>query len=196
LIRRASLALAAPVSALVAVPAGGGGEAASRIIDHTLLCPISGSGYPDPARVLQVQATPRLGESSAFAGAYDTPELIADFKTGPDFGHGTGGMRLKGCTSSRLRLPLSSHGLRGGPSPLGGRYTCNVSARVMIRLRAVFTRPVFLRREEGFLVGRGSIASGYVAVATLPGRKPIFFASVDSRGKARLFTAPSGCRRE
>jgi hypothetical protein len=181
---------------LVAASAGISAEQASRIIDRTLVCPISGSGYPDPARFLGVQARPRLGDNSPFAGAYNTPDLIADFKTGPDFGHGTGWMRLKGCSPSSSRIRLSSRGLKGGSSPLGARYTCQVTARVMIRLRAVFSRPVTLRREEGLLIARGRIAAGYVAVATLPGRKPIFFASVDeSTGRARLFTA-SPCRPE
>jgi hypothetical protein len=188
---------AVAMGALFAVAVGIGAPSPSRIIDRTLVCPISGTGYPDPARYLEVQARPRLGDNSPFAGAYNVPDLIADFKTGPDFGHGTGWMRLKGCSPGSLRIRLSSRGLRGGPSPLGARYTCQVTARVMIRLRAVFNRAVVLRREEGLLVARGRIAAGYVAVATLPGRKPIFFASVDdSTGKARLFTAPSPCRPE
>lgn len=181
--------------ALFAVSAGSGAESASRIIDRTLVCPISGTGYPDPARYLEVQARPRLGDNSPFAGAYNVPDLIADFKTGPDFDHGTGWMRLKGCTPSSLRVRLSGRGLTGGPSALGDRYTCEVTARVIIRLRAVFNRAAVLRREEDLLVARGRIGTGYVAVATLPGRKPIFFASVhDSTGKARVFTAPSPCR--
>jgi hypothetical protein len=192
---RACLAGAVAIGALFSASVGNSAERPARIVDRTLVCPVSGNGYPDPARFLEVQARPRLGDNSPFAGAYNVPEVIADFKTGPDFGQGTGWMRLKGCTPSRLRLQLSSRGLRGGPSPLGDRHMCEVTARILIRLRAVFNRPVALRREQGIHIARGRIGTGSVAVATLPGRKSIFFASVhDSTGEARVFTAPSPCR--
>jgi hypothetical protein len=188
----------AAVAALVAVAMGSPAEQASRIIDRTLVCPMSGVGYPDPARFLDAQAIPRLGDSSPHAGVYNAPSaadgVYADFKTGPDFGRGTGWVRLKGCTASRLRVRLSSQGLAGGPTALGDRQKCEVPARVLVRLRAVFKRPVTLRRTEGMLVAHGSIASGYVAVATLPGRKPLVFTSVgDATGKARLFVSRSTC---
>jgi hypothetical protein len=189
---------AAAAAALVAGGTGSAAEQASRIIDRTLVCPISGVGYPDPARFLDAQAIPRLGDSSPHAGVYNAPSaadgVYADFKTGPDFGRGTGWVRLKGCTASRLRVRLSSRGLTGGPTALGDRQKCEVPARVLIRLRAVFKRPVTPRRAEGMLVAHGSIAAGYVAVATLPGRKPLVFASVgDATGKARLFVSRSTC---
>jgi hypothetical protein len=188
----------AAIGALLASPARGGGEQASRIIDRTLVCPMSGVGYPDPARFLDAQAIPRLGDSSPHAGVYNAPSaadgVYADFKTGPDFGRGAGWVRLKGCTASRLRVRLSSRGLTGGPTALGDRQKCEVPARVLIRLRAVFKRAVTLRRTEGMLVARGSIATGYLAVATLPGRKPLVFASVgNATGKARLLVSRSSC---
>jgi hypothetical protein len=182
------------VAALFALPVGNSAESASRIVDRTLVCPMSGVGYPDPARFLKVQAQPRLGDSSPDAGVYNLPEVFVDFKTGPDFAHGTGSVRLQGCTSSRLRLELSRRGLRGGATALGDRQNCEVPARVLVRLRAVFKRPVTLRRTEGTLTASGRIATGYLAVATLPGRKPLVFASVnDATGKARLFVAGSRC---
>jgi len=183
------------MGALSAVPMGNSAESASRIVDRTLVCPMGGSGYPDPARFLEIQARPRLGDNSPNAGVYNVPDVVADLKTGPDFGHGTGHVRLKGCTTSRLRLPLSSQGLKGGPTALGDRQTCEVPARVLIRVRAVFRRPVALRRQEDTFTATGRIATGYLAVATLPGRKSLAFASVnDATGKAQIF-ARSGCAR-
>lgn len=185
------------VGAVFAVPDGDGAESASRIVDRTLVCPMGGSGYPDPARFAEVQAFPRLGDNSPFAGVYNLPGVRANLKTGPDFGHGTGYVLLEGCTSSRLRLQLSSRALRGGSTALGDRHTCEVPGRVLIRLRAVFKRPVALRRQEDTLIARGRIAAGYLAVATLPGRKTLAFASVnDATGKAQIFVARSGCRQE
>jgi hypothetical protein len=191
---------AAAIGALLAAPLGDGAEHASRIIDRTLVCPVSGVGYPDPARFMEAQASPRLGDTSPSAGVYSTPGaangVIADFKTGPDFGRGTGWVRLQGCTASSVRIRLSSRGLIGGPTPLGDRHQCEVPARVLVRLRAVFTRPVGLRREQRMLIARGRITTGSVAVTTLAGRRPIFFASVnDVTGKARIFVPRSGCTR-
>jgi hypothetical protein len=190
-------AAAVATAVFLAVPMGNGAESASRIVDRTLLCPMTGVGYPDPARFLDVQAFPRLGDSSPHAGVYGLPDVSASFKTGPDFGQGTGYVRLQGCTLSGLRLRLSSRGLRGGRTALGDRHTCEVPARVLIRLRAVFKRPVTLRREEDTLTARGRISAGYLAVATLPSRKPLAFISVsDATGKARIFVARSTCVRK
>jgi hypothetical protein len=190
--------VAVAIGALIGVSIGNGAESAARIIDRTLVCPMIGVGYPDPARFLDAQAIPRLGDYSPHAGVYNSAAaaggVIADLKTGPDFGHGAGWVRLKGCTPSSLRIRLSSRGLRGGPTALGDRQKCEVPARVLVRLRAVFKRPVTLRRTKGMLVANGTIATGYVAVATLPGRRPLVFASVnDATGKARLFVAGSRC---
>ena len=189
------------VGAVFAVPVGNGAELASRIIDRTLVCPIGGVGYPDPARFIGVHAMPRLGDNSPSAGVYNAPGaadgMVVSLDTGPDFGRGTGSVRLQGCTPSSVRVRLSSRGLRGGSSALGDRYQCEVPARVLIRLRAVFQRPVTLRREQGSLTARGRIATGSLAVTTLAGRKPIFFASVnDATGKAQIFVARSGCRED
>jgi hypothetical protein len=190
---------ASAIGALFAAPGGtGAAQQASRIIDRTLVCPMSGVGYPDPARFLDAQAIPRLGDSSPHAGVYNAPSaangVIADFKTGPDFGQGSGWVRFKGCAPSRLRVRLSRRGLRGGPTALGDRQKCEVPARVLIRLRAVFKRPVTLRRAEGMLVANGSISTGYLAVATLPRRKPLIFASVsDATATARLFVSRPSC---
>ena len=192
---RAYLAVTlAATGALVAAQIGTGIDSASRIIDRTLVCPMTGVGYPDPARFLDAQAFPRLGDSSPHAGVFGRPEVRASFKTGPDFRRGTGSVALQGCTSSRLRLRLSSRGLSGGSTRLGARYTCEVSARILIRVRAVFRRPVRLRRQQETLIATGRIATAYLAVATLPGPKPLAFVSLnDATGKAQIFVARSTC---
>jgi hypothetical protein len=83
-------------------------------------------------------------------------------------------------------------------SPTGDNYKCDVPATVLIRIRASFARPTRFVRDARFPstdVARGQISTGYLAVTTLRGRRPIVFASVnDASGKARLFVAPSRCR--
>jgi hypothetical protein len=78
-------------------------------------------------------------------------------------------------------------------------YTCDVPAKVVIRVRAVFKRPTTFSVDPRFPDNedaKGDIATGYIAVSTLRGRKPIAFASVhDASGKARVSVARSGCSR-
>jgi hypothetical protein len=191
---RVFLTAAVAIGVLLAAPVGSGAEHASRIIDRTLVCRMTGVGYPDPARFLDAQAFPRLGDSSPHAGVFGLPDVRASFKTGPDFGHGTGSVAFAGCTASRVPLRLSSRGLTGGATELGDRYTCEVPAKVLIRLRAVFRRPATLRRREETLIATGSISTVYLAVATLPSRRPLAFLTLnDATGKARIFVARRGC---
>jgi hypothetical protein len=70
-----------------------------------------------------------------------------------------------------------------------------------MRVRANFKRPTGFARDQRFtpslIFAKGPIATGYLAIATANGRKPLAFASVnDASGKARLFVAPSRCRVE
>jgi hypothetical protein len=92
---------------------------------------MTGVGYPDPVRVLEVQARPRLAGSSPTAAVYHLPDVRASLQTAPNLvGQGTGWLVLDECTRSRLRLPLSSGGLKGGPTALGERQGCEVPAWV------------------------------------------------------------------
>jgi hypothetical protein len=191
------LGAATAISALLAAPTGSSSVQASRIIDRTLVCPMSGVGYPDPVRVLEIQARPRLGDRSPEAAVYHLPDVHASARTGPHGDQGTGAVVLKGCAASTLRLRLSRRGLKGGPTALGERQRCEVPARILVRLRAVFSRPVILRRERGYVIATGKIATAYLGVATLPNRKPLAFASItDAPGNARIFAASSACREE
>lgn len=46
------------IVALFAAATGSGAEAATRIVDRTLVCPMVGIGYPDSVRFLRVSAHP------------------------------------------------------------------------------------------------------------------------------------------
>jgi hypothetical protein len=201
----------AATGTLLAAQIGTGAESASRIIDRTVVCRTVGVGYPDAVRFMNVSAEPfqHLGGSptgpwlSVSNSGSGDPGVGASIRTGPYGSDPSGYVSLSRtrCTRTSIRVPLSSRGLRGGPTqPFGDNYRCDLPARVLIRIRADFTRPTALRpdlRSPAALIAKGQITTGYLAVATLVGRKPIVFASAhEPSGKARLFVAPSRCRAE
>jgi hypothetical protein len=197
----------AAVAASVAVAAANGVEQASRIIDRTVVCRAVGTGFPDPIRFVIVTASPRNQglDLPPILSAHNGPSgeggLSAWVQTGPAPGHATGYASLSRtrCTATKLRVPLSTKGLTGASTePDGESYDCDVPARVLIRVRAVFTRPSRFVRDPGspwLSVARGTIATGYLAVATMPRRRPLSFSAAShTTGKARLFVSPSLCR--
>lgn len=200
------------IGSLIAAPLGNGAGTASRIIDRTVVCRTVGVGYPDSVRFATVWAEPfqHLGGAPAApwlfvgnAGAGNEPGVSASIRTGP-YGNDASGyasVSRTGCTRTSVRVPLSSTGLRGGPTQdFGDNYRCDLPAKVLIRVRADFRRPTTLRpspRSPSHLIAKGQITTGYLAVVTERGRKPIVFASAhDASGKARLFVSPARCRAE
>jgi hypothetical protein len=203
-IARLGVAGAATIAALSAASAVGG--APSRIIDRTLVCRMGGTGFPDPIRFMTATASPRnqgLGLPpilSAHNGPSGEGGTSAFVQTGPAPGHATGYVSWSRtrCTTTKLRLALSSKELRGvSTEPDGESYDCDVPARILIRVRAVFTRLTRFARDPQspwLSVARGTVTTGYLAVATMPRRKPLTFSAANhTTGKARLFVAPS-CR--
>jgi hypothetical protein len=200
-------AAAAFVAAPSVVPAA---PTASRIVDRTVVCRMLGSGFPDAVRFLRSTATPDLPESNAPPSANITngdesvaPVVGAGLRSGRGTAAITGEARISEqrgtrCTRAKLRIPLSTRGLVGGAAgEIGTSYRCTVPAKVIIRVRAVFTRPTTVRFDARFgqVVARGDIAIGYVAAATFRGRTPIVLASVNgARGTASIFAA-AGCQR-
>jgi hypothetical protein len=202
---------AVAIGALVAVPLGNGADSASRIIDRTLVCPMGGAGYPDPARFISVSADPFLPASGASPNVYlangpiDAAHPHVRMRTGP-WGRGQptmtrGELSLTQppCTATKLRVSLVSSARKARRTgPFGEFWKCEVPAKVLIRVRAAFKRLTRLTRTPGepwLSQAKGNIATGSLAVTTLRG-KTLFFASVnDATGKARIFIPPSGCAR-
>jgi hypothetical protein len=201
-----TLLIAVPLTATAATPA--------RTIDRTLVCRVTGIGFPDAVRFMNASAapydpgfevTPQMGVSE---GAVGTPGWIASVRTGPAGEQNqepTGQVALPRttagrCANTRLRVPLSSKGLKGGRARERTRYECDAPGKVLVRVRAIFKRPTVFRvdpRAPDFESANGRITVAYLAVTTLRGRKPIVFGSVhDSGGRARLFVARTGCARE
>jgi hypothetical protein len=207
------LGIAAPavIGVLLAPATGSAANTGFRIVDRTLICPMVGVGYPDSVRLLTAGGY-RLREEALYSdaptisvwngGTAPGSGVSAGVRTRPDTSHTTGAVwftRTR-CRRTEIRVPLSSRGLTGGLTDSGVGYRCDAPAVVLIRVRAVFKRPTALSRDARApwsSVARGPIATGSLAIATLRGRKPIFFGSVDDRtGGARVFAAPSRCRVE
>jgi hypothetical protein len=197
------------IAALLALETGSGANAATRVVDRTVVCRMTGIGFPDPIRSISVGASARSRalDLPPFVSARNGPSgeagVSAGLQTGPGPTHRTGYVLLSrtGCRSTKLRVPLSSRGLLGGSTEADRKsYSCDVPASVLIRVRAVFRRPTSFAadpRSPWQAVARGTIATGSLAVATMPGRKPIFFASAThAAGTAEAFVAPSRCRTE
>lgn len=142
---------AAAAGVLFAVPLGNGADVASRIIDRTFVCKTVGTGYPDPVRYMDVPAAPRLGSNAPNLGVFNGPPptgVRASVWTGSGFGSPTGHLLVSRprCGTITVRVRLASGGMRGGQTELGERYKCDLPARVVIRVRALFKRPVTLAR--------------------------------------------------
>jgi hypothetical protein len=203
----------AAIGALLASPVRGGDEQASRIIDRTLVCRMSGIGYPDTVRFMgvggrQYQLEPERSWSiHAGNGSPAIPGAGVYVRTG-SAGRGsqtpTGEVSLTRpesgrCARTRLRIPLSSRGLKAAPGErfdIG--YRCDVPARVVIRVRAVFERPTVFTVNPRYTdteEAKGDIRSGYIAVTTVLGRKPIAFGSVRAAREPRVYVSPSRCKR-
>jgi hypothetical protein len=128
----------------------------------------------------------------------------ASVSTGPHGRQVSGSVVLnqEQCAPTTLRIPLSARGLRGGPAePRPIPYQCDVPTKVLMRVRADFKRPTGFARDPlsspALIFAKGPIATAYLAITTLRGRKPVAFASVnDTTGKARLFVDPTRCRVE
>ena len=83
--------------------------------------------------------------------------------------------------------------MRGGVvPPLGTTSTCETPRRVLLRVRAMFERPVTPRmsRRFGFpqLTAEGSVREAALVIGTRAG-KPIAYAALAGNETARLFTS-------
>jgi hypothetical protein len=212
---RARVAAAAAIAAVAVVPDGTAAPEASRIIDRTLVCRMTGIGYPDSLRYMTVSASPydaayktspTIGASN---GSFGYPGAGVGLRTGPagrenETPTGSLGMtrtQTGRCAKTRIRIPLSSRGLEGRPTgPNRKWYRCDVPAKVVIRVRAVFKRPTFFRVDPRFPdseEANGDIEIAHIAVMTLRGRKPVAFISAHhATGSARIFVAPSRCQKQ
>jgi hypothetical protein len=207
---RRAAATAMGAAALVALATGAARGAVpasasqSRVIDRTLLCRPAVEGAPDTIRVMSLSANPRSQSFAPSLRVYDRgvgDSIVgAELSTGPRGTGSSGGLSLRltpRCSMSRIRVTLSSKGLARVTPRVLADHTCNMPATVLIRIRAVFRRPADLftdPRSPSLLFARGTVETGYLAITTVRGRKPIALASVTHHtGKARLFLDSRRC---
>lgn len=99
------------------------------------------------------------------------------------------------CAIAKTRVALTTKTLRGGVvPPLGSEATCVTPTRVLVRVRASFTRPPTIdttgRYGYPLLTATGALETSAIAVATRTGM-PIAYLSVTGAEKARFFARPT-----
>lgn len=180
---------------------------AMKVVDRTLRCT---TGIQGGAPVILVNTRSAYGTSGrldwfaqAFIVAAGQPVptrpgfqptlagMTAGWPPPKGFESGAVSFHNRRCTATRERVGFSRRGLVGGlAAQLGDDYQCRVPRTMLVRVRAVFTKPVALRLlgNRTYYAADGRIAQGQMAVQTV-GRKPILYADVTDSGRARVFTA-------
>lgn len=185
MIVRAAVALAL---CLLVVPVGSAQPAASRVIDRTFSCAAGFVGGLHQV-TLGTTFTTRSGTSALKASSYVQQNMFESLGSldsdGVTVHRGL-------CAVAKKTVALTTKGLRGGTvSQLGARTTCETPRRILLRVRAVFERPVTTRttRQFGFpqFGASGELEQAAMVVGTLTGRT-IAYLSVTGTEKARLFT--------
>ncbi len=188
-------ALAAVLLVAISGVASAASQPPSRIVDRTVLCTMWGSGYPDPLRVLAVAA--EQGYAQATNGPQGSPRYVAAQVATDVNGRGQVVLSRAACASPSKPIKQSAQGLRSGETEFGNKWRCPVPAAVVVRVRAVFKRPVTLRPavDAPYLsIATGTIVKGALAVETKNGRR-LAFASLDRGRKAAVFVARPRCQR-
>ena len=196
-------AVAVAALACVVVAGAASGQTASRVIDRTLSCRAIGVGMPDPVRTVRVTASGRRGEWSPevvvlHGNGYGETGWGVGARVGSNPQRATGGVYTARvlCEPAAVRLALSPGRLEGGRTRLAEVWSCDVPVRVLVRVRAVFRRPVQLGvnpRFRGERVADGAVIEAQLAVAT-PQRREIAFGAVcSSRTTASIFVDPARC---
>jgi hypothetical protein len=104
---------------------------------------------------------------------------------------GTLAFNGKRCRPSTAKVSLSRGGLRGGAvGAIDDRWDCASGRSVLVRIRAVLTRPARLTGYRGFLRTTVPVESASLAVQAATGRR-LVLSQVLPSGKALLFTSPT-----
>ena len=168
---------------------------AARIVNRTFSCE---AGF--------VGALHQVTLYSRYATSPGSTRLRASSSVTQNMFESLGSLRSDGlsvhrghCLPARSPVKLTTRSLRGGAvPPLGAELTCDTPRRLLLRVRAVFERPVTPQtsRQYGFpqLTASGALEQAAFALATPSGRQ-IAYLSVTGTEKARLFTVRT-CRED
>jgi hypothetical protein len=194
------VAAALTIAALLAAGAATAGGSASKIVERTLVCKVPGQdAFPDPIHFLSASAVPKPKNGPASISAFTLDvqgdaDLAAAIVTGPVPRHPTGYIawsRAPQCSRSSRRVPFSNAGLETWSTRSAKIVKCDTPARVLIHLRAVFTKPVAvgLDARTNQVIAKGKITNGQLAVATLTGKRLVYAAADGGSGQVKLFAA-------
>jgi hypothetical protein len=195
-----AVAAAGVVVFLVAAGVAGGAESASRIVERTLVCNVpEQDAFPDPIRFVSASAVPKRNNWSASISAFTLEgegdaDFAAGLTTGPVPRNPTGYVawsRAPQCSRSSRHVPFSTAGLEGWSTLSAKIVKCDTPAKVLIHLRAVFTKPVTigLDTRTNQVTAKGNITNGQLVVATLKGKRLAYAAADGGTGKVKLFSA-------
>lgn len=214
-----AVGIASVVVTAAAMSAPGSRGQTSRIIDRTFACAPAfvggvhkvdtrahkraarqGSSWVQPAfadvstNVSAASATAIQNELAWVTSGKPTPdssvvEAPAGFRF-PMRSWGTVGVNREQCVPSRRPVALGRSGLRGGRVGVSDEeWDCFAARRVLVRIRAVMTRPAGLTLYVGFLRTTAPVTAASLAVQTESGKR-LLLAQVLESGDSLLYTSP------
>lgn len=213
-----AVGIATVVFTVAAVPTTGAPSQVSRIIDRTFACTPAfvggvhkvdtrayrragrrGSSWSQPAfadvatGVSGAAATAIKNELTWVTSGKPTPDAtIRDTLAGYTFPFetwGTIGVNREQCRPSRKRVALGRSGLRGGRVGVSEEaWDCFAARRVLVRIRAVMTKPAQLAPYLDFLRTKVPVTAASVAVQTYSGKR-LVFAQVLASGDSLLYVS-------
>jgi hypothetical protein len=177
------------VCAAVLVAPAGAAPQASRILDRTFSCE---SGYVGGLHQVKLDSTFSAAPGSALQATSSVTRNLFDAALAQLSSQGVT-VHRGFCSPAKGAVRLTTKGLRGGAvPPLGVATTCETPRRLLLRVRAVFKRPVTPQTAKPFgfpmLSAFGEVQEAAVAIGSRTGRT-IGYLSVTGTEKARLFAA-------
>lgn len=215
----AAAGVATVVFTVAAMPTNGARSQTSRIIDRMFACSPAfvggvykvdtrahrravrkGSSWVQPAfadvstNVSGASATAIKNELAWVTSGKPTHDAsVVDAPAGfrfPMRSWGTIGVNREQCRPSRKSVGLSRSGLRGGRVGLSDEeWDCFAARRVLVRIRAVMTKPARLAPYVDFLRTTVPVTAASIAVQTFSGKR-LFFAQVLESGDSLLYVSP------
>lgn len=196
-----------PLAVVVAVVASGSAATGAPlyVVDRAFACsPLYGeaSFVASPRGTLEVQGERIVSSGYARVSSGGELDALSDLVVVARPGPRNGGTpyaaavyaSIKRCAATRTRIPLSRAGLPGRPTRFRSEAECFVNARVLVRVRAVLAARAPWRRLGGQFRGTyagvaGRVMEGQLAMLDQQRGKPLAFATLDTRGKTRLWSS-------
>lgn len=183
-------------------------QTASRIVDRTFVCtPMAFGGVRDlDLRANPTNTDPRTIPRTIPAylivrtgtSAWDTNLVFvrsrvhdgSNLAGAPEAGPGGAYASARRCAPSSRRVSLEVANLPGPPVTYYSTATCPLAGRVLVRVRAVLTKPANWRRATAVFLGASRpVIEASLAVRSERTGEPLAFMQVDKAGKTRLWTA-------